>query len=64
MSKLKYNFFEITSYEISDLFFNTVKDYEDREDIKKQAQEFLENLPSLKEKINTQDLTDDFYNRL
>ncbi len=64
MSKLKYNFFEITGYEISDLFFNNVKDYEDREDIKKQAQNFIDSLPSIKEKITAQDLTEDFYSRL
>jgi len=64
MKKIGYQSFNITGYELSDLFFNSVKDYEDKADIKSQAISFLDNLPSLKEVINADDLTDDFYNRL
>ena len=54
----------ITGLEISDLFFNMAATYEDENDVKIQANDFLNSLPSLKRVITATALTQDFFDRL
>ncbi len=54
----------LTGLEISDLFFNSINEYQDYSDVKRQAYEFLNNLPSLKATITAEQLAQNFFDRL